>query len=263
MSPAARIKPIEAEPPTLELIVRSYPNPLDVIRAYVESDFAIRLATEHERKVSLLADETAEVTDAASMRRVGELLVEVVGHKKDVTSWFEPIAALADRFHKAITGRRVQVLAPLVAFEAKAKTNVDRFQREQDRLRREEEQRLAEDGRREEQRRLEAEAALLENRGEPELASQVLEQAIATQAPVVVLPSRTPEVRGVSFSANYKWRPVGGDTPEGRARAVKLVPREFLCLDDKKLNAHAKAHGLSGRLPGIEFYDAGTVRVRT
>ncbi len=260
MPSAARTKTLE--PPTLELIVRSYPNPLDVIRAYVESDFAVRLATEHERKVAVLAEETAEVTDAASMQRVGELLVEVVGHKKDVLNWFEPIAALADRFHKAITGRRVQVLAPLMAFESKAKTNVDRFQREQDRLRRKEEQRLAEEGRREEQRRLEAEAALLENRGEPELASQVLEQAIATQAPVIVLPSRTPQVQGVSFRSNWRWRPVGGDTEHARARALQLVPREYLELSDKKLNAFAKAHGASAKLPGIEFFDAGTVSVR-
>lgn len=260
--PSAVRKQIEAKPPTLELIVRSYPNPLDVIRAYVESDFAIRLATEHERKVRILAEETAEVTDAASMQRVGELLVEVVGHKKDVTNWFEPIAALADRFHKAITGRRGQVLNPLLAFETKAKANVDRFQREQERLRRQEEQRLAEEARQEEQRRLEAEAALLEHRGEDELASQVLEQAIATQAPVIVLPSRTPEVRGVSFRENWKWRPLGGDTSIARARAVQLVPREFLCLDEKKLNQFARAHGASAKVPGLEFWDAGSVTVR-
>jgi hypothetical protein len=121
---------------------------------------------------------------------------------------------------------------------------------------------LSEEARKEEQARLTREAELLEQRGETQLANQVLEQAVNAPAPVVVLERSLPDVRGVSTTANWKWRPVGGDTPQARARAVALVPREFLCLDEKKLNAHAKAHGASARVPGLEFYDAGSVRVR-
>ena len=91
----------------------------------------------------------------------------------------------------------------------------------------------------------------------------MLEEAVSAPAPVVVVPSTLPANRAITSTPNYQWRPVGGDSAEARARAVKLVPREFLTLDDRKLTAYAKAHGTSGRVPGIEFFDAGSVRVRT
>lgn len=250
------------EPPEPSAIVRFYPNPLSIVRAYVESDFATELATEHERQVKRLTAEAAEVTDAESFARVGERLVELAGHRKTVEAWFKPIKDFAFRLHRMICEREAAVLKPLIAFESAAKTNWDRFRREEEAKRLREEQRLADEAREREQLRLQEEAALLEKRGESEVAQQVLEEAVAVQAPVIVLPSALPQTRGISARANWKWRPVGGDTPQARARAIALVPREFLCLDEKKLNAYAKAHEGTKRIPGIEFYDAGTVTVR-
>jgi hypothetical protein len=155
------------------------------------------------------------------------------------------------------------VLQPLLAFEQLAKRNAQAFRREDERQRREEEQRLQELARREEQERLAREAELLNQRGETELADQVLEAAVHAPAPVIVVSSTLPPTKGVSYRPNWKWRPIGGDTPQNRARAERLVPRELLELSDRKLNAYAKAHGASARVPGIEFYDAGTVAVRS
>src|SRR6266851_2262891 len=97
----ARAKP-EPDPPDPDAIVRFYPNPLGIIRAYVESDFAQQLATEHERKVRLLADEGAEVTDALSYKRVGDRLVDIATHRKEVEAWFEPITQFAFRLHRML-----------------------------------------------------------------------------------------------------------------------------------------------------------------
>jgi hypothetical protein len=262
MATATARKPRATEMPDPAAIVRHYRNPIDLLREYVESDCARELATEHERKVQVLAGETAAVTDAAAFTRVGELLVDVATHRREVEDWFKPVTDFAYRLHRALTERKNQVLRPLLAFESTAKANAQAWQREQDRLRREEEQRLQEEARKREQERLAREAESVEARGEAELAAQILEQAINTPAPVFALPSTVPEVRGMSFRSNWRWRPVGGDTPEARARAVNLVPRGYLDLDDKKLNAYAKAHGASAKLPGIEFYDAGSVSVR-
>jgi hypothetical protein len=263
MSATATAKKSRApEMPDPVAIVRFYRNPADILREYIESDFARELATEHERKVQVLAAEGAAVSDAASFARVGERLVDIAGHRKDVEGWFKPIKDFAFRLHRMICDRENEVLRPLNAFERTAKDNAQGWQREQERLRREEEQRLQEEARQREQERLAREAEQLEQRGEPELAAQVLEQAIHTPAPVFALPSTVPDVKGMSFRENWKWRPIGGDTPQARARAVNLVPREYLCLDEKKLNAYAKAHGAGARIPGIEFYDAGSVSVR-
>lgn len=260
-SPAVR-KPAAREMPDPGAIVRFYRNPSDILREYVESDFARELATEHERKVQVLAGERAVVDDSASFTRVGELLVDVARHRRDVEDWFKPITDWAFRLHRAITERKNHVLAPLLTFERTAKENAHAWQREEDRKRREEQQRLEEEARQREQERLAREAEQLAAQGEQALAEQILEQAVHTPAPVIALPSTVPDVKGMSFRDNWKWRPVGGDTPEARARAVSLVPREFLCLDEKKLNAYAKAHGASARIPGVQFYNAGSVSVR-
>jgi len=255
-------EPPDPEAPDPVAIVHFYPNPLAVLRAYVESDFARELATEHERQVQALAAEGADVVDATSFARVGERLVDVATHRKQVEAWFEPITNWAFRMHRAICDRKNEVLKPLTAFEQLAKGNWDRFRREDEQKRRDEEARLAEIARKDEQTRLEREAALLEQRGETQLAAQVFEQAIATPAPVISITSALPKVKGLSPRENWKWRPIGGDTPENRARAEKLVPREYLELSDRKLTAMAKAHKGSLRIPGIEFYDAGSVSVR-
>lgn len=262
MAPKAMKRQVEAERPDPVAIVRFYPNPIDVIRAYVENDFHLALALEHERKVRVLAEEGAEVTDALSLQRVEARLVDVAGHRRDVEGWFKPLKDFAYRLHRMVCDRESAVLKPLVAFESSAKGNAQAFRRDEEQKRRAEEQRLQELARREEQARLEREAALLEQRGEKELAEQVLEQALAAPVPVIVISSTLEETKGISYRANWKWRPIGGDTPENRARCVKLVPRDYLALDDKKLNAYAKAHGASARIPGIEFYDAGSVSVR-
>jgi len=252
----------EPDPPAPSAIVRFYPNPVDIIREYIESDFARELATEHERKVQLLIEEGAEVTDAVSYSRVGERLVDVAAHRKDVECWFKPLKDFAYRLHRMICDREAEVLAPLVTFQTDGKANRFRLEQEDARKRREEEQRLADEARRAEQDRLQREAELMADRGEHAVAEQILEQAVHTPAPVFSIPSALPKTRGVSSRENWKWRPIGGDTPEARARALKLVPREYLELSDTKLNAYARSHKASARLPGIEFYDAGSVTVR-
>jgi hypothetical protein len=248
--------------PDPEAIVQHYVDPRPIIAAYLDSEFTRQLATEHERQVRLVTEEGADVIDAASYQRVGDRLVTVATHRREVESWFEPLVSLAYRLHRLICARREEVLAPLATFERTAKANRLALERLEAQKRREEEQRLAEIARQEEQARLAREAELLEQRQEPELAAIVLEQAVHAPPPVITIASTLPATKGVSTREMWRWRPVGGDTREARARAVKLVPREFLDLNDKALSAHARAHGATIRIPGIEFFDAGSVIVR-
>lgn len=254
-------------------IVRYYPNPLEITRAYVESEFHRELATEHERKVALVTAEGAAVTDAASYARVGERLVDVAAHRKDVEAWFRPLKDFAYRLHAMICARERDVLRPIVDFEAAAKSNRLALEREDERRRRAEADRLAEEARRLEQERLAAEARALEDRGEQALAAQVLEQAAATPPPVITIASTLPATVGIASRDRWTWQPIGGDTPANRARSVDVVaawclrmnrhPSEFLALDEKKLGAFARAHGASQRIPSIDFTNAGSVTVRT
>lgn len=261
----SRAKPtVVMPPPPPDAIVSYYPDPRDVARAYVDRNFAQQLGPSHERMIAIVTSESPEVTDGASYQRVGELLVEVVDYQRHVSEWFAPVRTILHKMHAMVCERERAVLAPLVAFETAAKENRKRLERAEAEARRREEQRLAEEARQQEQERLMREAADLEQRNEPDLAAQVLEHATRAPAPVITLKSTLPPTRGIlPTKPKYAWRPVGGDTMEGRARAVKLVPREFLCLDEVKLNAYARMHGTAGRIPGIEFYDVGSVTVRT
>ena len=101
--------------------------------------------------------------------------------------------------------------------------------------------------RREEQTRAAAEAAALETAGEPELAAAVIAEAIAAPLPTVSIVDETKSV--VKFRRSWKWR-----FTTDEARALQLLPREFLCVDTIKLNKYAVAMRESAKVPGISFY---------
>lgn len=213
------------------------------------------IGTAHDAPVTRLFNSSAVIANPEQYRAVGELLRDVAERRKLIVETFAPFKRAADRLHKLICARENELTKPLAIVEAQGKANIVVFEREQARLRRDEEERIAARAQEQERERLAREAERLELRGEPALASAVLEQAITVRPPVVVLPA--PErLTGISTGENWKWRPIPGRDP------VDLVPRCFLMLDEKKLNAYAKANKGSGAVPGIEFYDAGKVSVR-
>jgi hypothetical protein len=76
----------------------------------------------------------------------------------------------------------------------------------------------------------------------PQLAADIREQA-ALHA--------VPQSEGVSSVT--VWR--------ARVTNESLIPREFLCVDEKKLSAYAKAMGKSAVVAGVEFYEDTILRV--
>ena len=232
-----------AQSPEPEAIVRFFPDPSPLIHAYINSDFARALAIEYERKVRLITEEGAAVTDPASYQRVGDRLKDVAHHRREIETWFDPIVALAFRFHRIICLRRSEVLDPLTAFENAASDQppgaraprgaapargraAPRRDRAAGRAR-------APGARGRAPRRPAA------NRSSPQ---QVLEQAVHAPPLVITVASTLPATKGVTTRENWQWRPVGGNTREARARAVQLVPRQFLDLNDRALTGFAKAH---------------------
>lgn len=138
------------------------------------------------------------------------------------------------------------------ALKERARRLLGAYKDTQERLRRQEEDRL----RQEEQRRLEADRAAkakqLEKAGRKEDAAIV--KATPVQAPVVALPSAVPQVDGLTYRDEWKWRPIAGDTPAGRKQAAQIVPRDYLKLDEVALNALARSMKGSVKVPGIEFW---------
>jgi hypothetical protein len=134
------------------------------------------------------------------------------------------------------------------------------FKAAQDRIRQQQEQVLADARRRDEQDRATATAAQLERSGEPEMAAQVLAEAIAAPPPVVALPDETKQIEGLHFTRRWLWRFAGGpkeltDTPPAViARTMELIPRTYLCVDEKKVGAIVRASKGTIAIPGLDIY---------
>jgi hypothetical protein len=167
-----------------------------------------------------------------------------------VAAFFAPLKQAAHKLHKTLCDREREILAPLERLDAAKRKAIADYKAEQDRLRQAEEQRLAEERHRLEQDLAAAEAARLEAAGEPEVARAVLAEAIAAPPAVVALPDITRQVSGLKFRTTWKWRYVGNNP----ARAMQLIPREYLAVDEQKIGAVVR--GLKGmtKIPGIEVY---------
>jgi hypothetical protein len=200
----------------------------------------------------LAADTTALVTrvgvvsvsDRASLEQA-VLDRQAIGESvKRVQAFFEPFKSSAYKLHRMLCDRENEILGPLLRLDQAMKAGISSFKAAEDRARQQREREESERRRREDEARAAVEAAALEAAGDHALAAAVVDEAIAAPAPVVVLPDATKGVEGLKFTRRWLWRP----------QNEALVPREFLCLDEKKIGAYARAMKGSGAIPGIEIY---------
>lgn len=182
------------------------------------------------------------------------------GAIRRVEQFFGPLKKMAYDLHRAICDRENAIAKPLRALDKQRAGAISAYKALRDRERDEREQALSEQRRREAEAHAAAEAAQLEARGQPELAAAVVAEAIAAPAPAVSLPDETKSVEGLKFRRRWLWRYVGGPADVSAtpapivARTLAIIPREFLTLDEVKLNGYARAMKSAGKIPGIEIY---------
>lgn len=223
-----------------------------------------------------LAGIPTKVTDLETCRRAKESLPLLKRAEDRVVAFFKGIKEQAFRAHRAITAKEAEQLKPIQDLRRILNAEVYRFEQAEKARREEEGRRIAEEERQRQQAQAVEEAAALEETS-PEMADQILEQAIAAPLPTVILPDTTVEVAGVSSQANYKWNFVGtvpnelGETQpwkkltaEQQARIRSLMPRDYMCPDESGITKIVKAMGPAAAklVPGISVFDAGTVRTR-
>lgn len=177
-----------------------------------------------------------------------------------VEEFFAPFKQMAHRLHKMLCDRETEILTPLKRVDSAKRAAISSYKAAQDQLRQTRERELAEQRRREEEARALEDAALLAASGQHEEAAAIVEQAIAAPAPVVVLADETKGIEGLKFTRRWCWRYPGGpvtvkDTPPALVeRAMQLVPRDFLCIDEKKVGAYVRSMKGSAKIPGLEIY---------
>lgn len=198
-----------------------------------------------ERAAVQVADASRlAITDADSYALAGEHLTGLTSLQREIEGWFEPLVKAAHTLHKTLTSRRKAATDPVEQACTRLRRGMTDWKTEQDRLQREREREAAQALRQAEEERMLREAAALEQAGEATLAAAVVEQAIAAPLPAVTVQSTTPTVEGVTYMTVAKWRLLN----------LALVPREFLCLDEAKVTAYAKAMKDGAKVPGIQFF---------
>lgn len=189
------------------------------------------------------------VTNAEQYAVASEFLKTIKGAQKKVVDFFAPMKQKAHEAHKAITQQESATLKPLQEAEASLKRNLLTFHTEQERIRQEEQRKLqaaSDEAARKERERLEREAAKLKT---PELKAERLEQAAAVIAPVVAVASAAPVVSGQSIRKTWTAKVVN----------LELVPREFMVVNEKALDAFAKSTKGAVKVAGVEFVEVSSI----
>ncbi len=191
------------------------------------------------------------VKDHASSEQAGLILSAIKAMRKRVAELCDPVCKATDIAHKAAVKVRESLDGPLKAEEFVVKGKVSHYHAEQESLRLAEERKLQEQANEKARKKAADEALLLDALDEPEAAQEMREAPVV--APVVSLvPVATPA--NVTIVANWKWRKKADFD-------IAKVPPEYLMLNEVMLNQLAKAMKSAMNVPGIQTYDAGSVRV--
>jgi hypothetical protein len=219
--------------------------------------------TKEMKEVNALAlsvpDQAKQITAIKTVEdytRAGEILLTIKEIRKKIEATFKPIKQKMDAAKKEVLDQEKAADRPLAEAEAWIKPLIVSYNAEQERIRREEEERLREIARKEEEERRLQEAIAAEEEAKrngaskdeiAEVVQQVIDEPVSV-APIVI-PKSVPKVAGISMRENWKFRIVN----------EKLIPREYLKVDDVKIGAIVRALKGATNIPGIEAYNESII----
>ena len=189
------------------------------------------------------------ITDNETYIAATELLMAIKDIRKEIDETFGPIISKAFAVHKEAVGQKKKVEAPLVEAEGIIKPRIGSYLAEQEQIRLTDERRLQEEARKRAEEEQLAEAVALEASGESVAAEALIQAPIAP--PPVILPKSVPKVSGVSSRKGWKWR----------LKDPSKVKREFLMVDEVKINSIVRSLGKNAEevVCGIECYEETTI----
>lgn len=186
----------------------------------------------------------------ADYTRAGEIMMTIKAIRKKITETFRPIKQKMDAAKQEVLDQERAADAPLKEAESLLSPQIIAWNREQERLRQEEETRLREEARKQEEERQLQDAILAEQHGQKEEAEAIMETPVHV-APVIV-PKAVPKVAGLSIRENWKFKITN----------ERLIPREYLKVDEVKIGQVVRALKSATNIPGVEVYNEGTVSGR-
>jgi len=197
----------------------------------------------------------------------GSFLQLIARRRKQIEEVFDPIVSKAHGTWKEACNQRSKLIEPLEEAKTFVNGKLRSFDMEQDRIRRQEEARLAEIAKKQRDDDAIKEAEALKAAGEHELAEMALQVAAEAPAPVVVLPSSTPKMAEMQSRVSWKWRFRRGEK-EALKAFVKLAASNdqllaYLCFNEQVVSATVRAQKGLTSIPEIEVYSEKDFHGRT
>ena len=233
----------------------------------------------------MVARAKAFVVDSpASYEQAGRMIDAIKAKRKDVEGFFAPMAEKAHAAWKALTEKRRSLTDPLdeaaVALSVRYSEYSRRMREEAEAERRRQEKEAQE----RERARLKAEAEAREREAEEARraaeradtredaqqleamaetmhaeAAVIKQEAATVEAPVLPLTSPIDHVKGPTVAQNWQHE-VADFEALIRAVVAGQVSTQALLPNDTYLRQRAKADKGTAKIPGVRFFDAGSVR---
>lgn len=189
-----------------------------------------------------------KVIDAGTYKQAGEFVSLRKALKVKIKADLDPICEAANLAHKSATSYRKEQLDKLIPGDNYLNKQMTAWNIEQERLRKEEEDRLrriAEAKAEEEQLQAAAEA---EASGNTEEAEEIINEPIYVAPPVVE--KSVPKVDGQAMTITWKWR----------LKNEAMIPRQYMKIDEVAINAAVRSLKDKTQIPGIEIYPESKMR---
>jgi len=188
------------------------------------------------------------VKDNATYSQAGGILVLHKNLEKKIKAYFKPLKDSAHKAWKIICNREneeIEKLEPAIKHLNKQMTT---WNLEQERIRKEQEDKLRREAEKaEEERRLQS-ALEAEKAGAKEEAEAILNEPVFVPPPIVE--KTTPKVAGQSMTTTWRWK----------LEDINLVPRQYLTTNDTAINAVVRSLKDKTNIAGIKIYPESSMR---
>jgi hypothetical protein len=195
--------------------------------------------------------ENLKIVDRLSFERAADHVKSITALIKKIERHHDGPRIAAMRAHRAVLDAQKNLTEPLKKAQGAIKSEIGRWTIEQEKIRRERERVAMELARkREEEERLRM-AVVAEEEG---ASRETVEEILETKEPPLVptIPETNPKVSGVSTRKVWKWRLVDEEK----------IPREYMMLNERLIQAAISKWGDKANIPGVEVYQDVSVSVR-
>ena len=196
--------------------------------------------TERAEALAVLLEDMT-ITSASLYKEVNDIRGEAARTQDVIKEVYREPREYYNEKHKAVTAKQNGLVGLFKDVENTAKSLLKAYDQEQERIAREEAARVAREAEEILRKEREVEAERLAEQGRDDEAIEILEKPSQVVAP--------PKVKIQAAASGNSYR----DNWTARVVDPQVVPRQFLIVDERALNAFAKATKGQNPVAGVEF----------